>query len=522
MTHPIETLQLPPPKGLDHWRAQLVCKKLTLLPGSYDRIKRALQGINSNADKVALAIAADPAACLHFFLRANQLVSRTGNEIHNLAHLVSLLGYPQCNQLLAALPVAERPLPFYWRQLQEGLLRTTLLHKLPLGQSGIDAQQLHFSVLFSGLPHWLCWHSAAREELNRAGLARNPRIGPAKATQLVYGQPLPWSQWLGREALPKPLLETLAIKPAEWRAQARALLRAAKGLAFDPIAHRRHALVFLLDQLGRQFMQAPMHPRVNRLVRMLAQLLQTSADKVSGCLHQAAGELDAVHHSLVDQHPARALLAGARHRPAGPVYALPKAPQSRDAKPAPIAPKDTPTAAGTARLLDNRFRNADIVKRELADLARGHERLQSLNHLLNSWLSGCADGMGMAVCAVLIPDKNRQHWLARFQNPAGDLATLKTSALLDKLCEKTASVFINDDNRDAMRPHLPAELAVLSQTNHLLLHSLVMQRKPVALLLCAEPDLSPPRLRALKQLNLALQTATERLAMKLRRQVASG
>lgn len=521
MTHPYETLQLSHPKGLDHWRTHLVCKKLTLLPGSYDRIRHALQGINSNADKVAQAIAADPAACLHFFLRANQLVSRTGNEIHSLPHLVSLLGFPQCSQLLTALPVAERPLPYYWRQLQESLLRVRLLHRLPLAASGIDAQPLHFTVLFSSLPQWLSWHSAAREELNRAGLARNPHIGPTKATQLVYGQALPWNQWLSREALPKPLLDTLAIKTTEWQSLAKVLLRAAKGRAFAPIEHRRSALVFLLEQLCRQFMQAPLHPRVNRLVRMLAQLLQTNEAKVHTGLHQVAGELEAVHPSLIDQHPARLLLAYAQQRPAGPVYALPTAAQSSK-PPAPELTPEPQAPAGTARLLDNRFRNAEIVKRELNDLARGHERLQSLNNLLTSWLCACAEGMGMPVCAALIPDPNRQTWLARFQNPGGDLTNMKTSAILDKLCQKSASVFLNEDNRDAMLPHLPAELAALSQSNQLLLHSLVIQHKPVAILVCAEPDLSPPRLRALKQVNAALQTATERLAMKLRRKAASG
>lgn len=522
--NPVTPIRLAPPKGADHWRKRFDATALTLLPGSYERIREALNQTHSSADTVAQALAPDPAACLLFYLRANRLLAPTGNELKSLPHLVSLLGFTQVQKLLRALPVAEQPLPHYWSQLQQSLLRTRLLAALPLQMAGLHGESLYFACLFSGLPRWLAWHFASEEQAALEGLARNPRIGRPRARALVYGADLQPNLLVQGLPLPKTLLAAYAQPDSAFRRAARALLAASRGLPHEPLEHRPELLLWLVDRLCEAFCAAPTQPRCQRLARLLAQLLQTRADTVITLLHRSAAQLPVLHPVLQDEHPARRLLCQWPLHAGLPVYALPAPGTATDPTEPVITANDAPAGTGGNRLLDNRFRDATRVKATLEMLSRGHPDLNSLNNIFQCLLNGLDYGMGLTLGALLLPSPDQQRWSARFQFGPDDerlFGPLESTELTVRLAGKRGSVLINDDNRSAMAAQLPVQLAALTDRYQLLLVSLLYQQKPVALLLAAEPDLSPPRVQTVNRLAQAGQAAIQRLAGQIRRRAAA-
>ncbi|MDN3637283.1 hypothetical protein QWY82_00555 [Simiduia curdlanivorans] len=542
----ITPIQLQAPRGADHWRKLFNLADLTLLPGSFERVDLALKHPSSSADRVASAMKDDPALCLHFFLRANRLVQRSGNEVHSLPHMISLLGFTTVAQILKSLPVAERPLPFYWQQLQVSLLRRNLLMRLPLHNLGIDPTQLEFSVLFSDCEQWLRWHFATREQLHYQGLARNPKIGPIKAQQLVFGTDVGAQLRLNlqHQSLPNDLKETLQQNPKSLKQILKSLLKGIQGKAFSAPLHKRQSLIFLLDRLVANFCSSPIHSSTKRYQQLVAQLLQIAEASVAQNLHQVAGELAPLHASLIDTHPARRLLCAWPKGLDEPIYALPS-PQHATAKKVPQKPvavadtstpnlRDTNAAisrsqpnyetqnASANRLLDNRFLNANLVRQGLLALTKGEPSLNSLNTIFQTLSDALQQGMGMSFGAILVPITDGT-WQPKCQFDEGDLPPMEqlpTTHLFSKMSAKPAAILIDKDNRAAILEQLPSQLKVKLDERELLLASLFLNTKLVAILLAGEVDLAPPRVRTCKRLAQATQLAIARLALQVQRQSA--
>lgn len=526
------TIQLQSAQGADHWRNVFDIHALTLLPSSFQRIKQALNNPSSNADRVAAVMAQDPAACLHFYLHASRLVAGTGNEIHTLTHLISLLGFTQVERILGTLPIAERPLPHYWHQLQISLMRRQLLWALPLDNTGIDRAQMDFSVLFSSLTHWLRWHFASKEQLQFEGLARNLRIGQAKAMQLVYGtdiQALLLAK-LSQHNLPQDLRSALAQPKAKWHAVARHLLKAHLGRPTTMVGQRRQNLIFILDRLCQCFSAAPTHHATVRYQTLLAQLLQVSPSTISGALHYVAGQTPLIHGSLLDTHPARRLLCYWPKDFDQPVFTLPS-PQKSSVAARPLAStttstptlQDASTGSTPNRLLDNRFANPIQVRDSLRLLSQGDIQLNSLTAILQTLRSGLEDGMGMSCGALMVPT-NAGDWVTKFEFDATDtpaIGPLPHAGIVAKISLKPTAILITEDNISALSGSLPETVKAKTKNRELLLISLFLRDKAVALLLVAEADLAPPRVQTCKKLAQATERAIARLALSLKRSTST-
>ncbi|UTA48569.1 HDOD domain-containing protein [Simiduia sp. 21SJ11W-1] len=521
-------IKLGAPKGAAHWHKNLSLAGLTLLPGSFERIQRALAKPNSSAAQVGQAIAQDPAACLHFFLRANRLLQASGNELHGLSHLVSLLGFPQVTQILNSLPVAEGPLPAYWRQLQQALLRAALVQQLPLARAGLVPGELYFAALFSQLDQWLLWHQAPEEKAVCDGLSLNPHIGPAKAQALVFGTALePWlNAALRQQPLPLRLREALALHPASYRHQLRNLARTSRQQRGADSQHRPAVFLGLIAGLTRSFAEAPGQNRCLRAQQWLATLLHCEPSVVTRTLHTCAANLPVIHAQITASHPARRLVCQWPRFAQQPVYSLPRPQQAQTvAKPQikPEAKANTGnSSADTSRLLDNRFHNATRVRNALQHLTEGAEALASLNDIFTLLASTLADGIGMQQGGLLVRTQSGQWQLKCSFDQHNSLPQhLPANGLLAKLLEKPAALLVNADNRAPMLRQLPDPLADSLGERDALFISLFLGAKPVAILFASEADLTPPRLAACKRLAQAAQKSIARLARNVQRRTAS-
>ena len=81
-------------------------------------------------------------------------------------------------------------------------------------------------------------------------------------------------------------------------------------------------------------------------------------------------------------------------------------------------------------------------------------------------------------------------------------------------------ILINKDNRAAIIEQLPSNLMAKLDQRELLMISLFLHTKLVAVLLAGEVDLAPPRVQTCKRLAQATQQAIARLAVQVKRQSA--
>ncbi len=519
-----EPIKLSAPKGADHWHQRLSLAGLTLLPGSFDRIHTALRAPNSSADQVARALTQDPAACLHFFLRANRLLTPAGNEVHGLSHLISLLGFPQVSQILHKLPVADEPLPAYWRQLQQSLLRGQLAQRLPLASAGLASANVYFAALFSDLPQWLRWHYAAKEQTLCNGLALNLHIGPRKAEAMVFGTQLtPWlTSALKQQPLPHSLRAALGLPAQQFQQALLPLARNARRHLPAALSQRQSLTLLLIQQLVSRFYEAPSDKRTRRVQDWLAHLLHCDSHTVGALLHSCAAQLPSIHPALVNEHPARRLLCHWPRFADLPIYSLPRPQTSAESK-APANQAEAEQATGApSRLLDNRFIDPDLVRAGLKALAEGSAALSSLNTIFQAITNTLQHGMGMEQGGLLV-NTQAESW--QFKCPFDQHALLPDklaqSTLLERLSAKPAAVLINTDNRSALLAQMPTPLSDALAERDAVLISLFLGQKPIAILLAAEADLSPPRVQACKRLAQAAQKAIARLARKFQRRAAS-
>ena len=516
--NPPQIVELPHAKGVDHWRKVLLPAGLSLLPGTFDKVQGVLQQPNVNADQVAHALSSDPAACLHFYLKASPLLQASGNEIRTLSHLISLLGFPKVRQILHSLPVADEPMPQYWQHLQRSLWCARLIPSLPLHTVGIQADELYLSAMFGGLADWLRWHFAAQEQAWFEGLSRNPKIGPQKANQLVFGTDLHAliQAQLTRISLPQLLKHALTMPRSTLHQQLHMLSAAQRsGIAMD-VKNRRLLVLKVILLLARRLWEAPDQQGTRLCQQFLAQLLQYPEARIAQAVHINVGQLPLLHATLLDAHPARRLLCHWPRFAHLPTYSLPR-PQIKTPPPVSASP------APPSRLLDNRFADPALVRDNLRSLSNGADHLTSLNAILECAQETLSTGMGMQLGAFLVRNTDAG-WQLRYEfQQHNDLRLppkITDAHLLNKLTTKPSTVLINRDNRTALHTHLPAELHTPLATLDALFISLFLGDKLIALLLTAEADLAPPRVQVCKRLAQATQQAIARLAIKVQRQAA--
>ncbi|MFC6755223.1 hypothetical protein, partial [Halorubrum tibetense] len=148
--------------------------------------------------------------------------------------------------------------------------------------------------------------------------------------------------------------------------------------------------------------------------------------------------------------------------------------------------------------------------------------LNSVNAIFQTLSQSLETGMGMGFGALLVPTANGQ-WLAKFQfddQESPPIEQLPTANLLIKLSAKPAAILVNSDNRPAIIDQLPTHLVEKLGARELLLISIFLNTKLIAILLAAETDLAPPRVQTCKRLAQATQQAIARLAVQVQRQSA--
>jgi len=188
-------------------------QQLPILPGTLEKVLASLHRPNTTAESVSDACQHDPVLQLHLWLNINEVLLKSGNELHHLAHGISLLGFPKTEQIVRQAPQMITPNHGYL----ECLMQSEMSHWLAAHSTTLESaekERWSVSVLFSRCHEWALWHHFPNHMLQRRGLLiRLNDDDEIRSTEsLLLGRPL---FEIGRELglqlpLPQPLRDAWA------------------------------------------------------------------------------------------------------------------------------------------------------------------------------------------------------------------------------------------------------------------------------------------------------------------------
>ncbi len=165
-------ISLPPPPS-DLMDKLIDYRLLPILPGTKERVLSAMHRPNATAESIAAACRRDPVLQLHIWLSVNQTLNRNGNELHHLAHGISLLGLPYTEQLVGAAPQMITPNDGYLECLTQSDMSQRFARAIKIYDSS-EQERWEFATLLTRYHEWALWHHCPDHMRAHQGLALHP------------------------------------------------------------------------------------------------------------------------------------------------------------------------------------------------------------------------------------------------------------------------------------------------------------------------------------------------------------
>tara|TARA_B100000446_G_scaffold33953_3_gene29446 strand:- start:11251 stop:13116 length:1866 start_codon:yes stop_codon:yes gene_type:complete len=166
-------------------------RQLPILPGTKERVLSAMHRPNATAESIASACRRDPVLQLHIWLSVNQTLNRSGNELHHLAHGISLLGLPYTEQLVGSAPQMITPNDGYLECLTQSDMSQRFARTIKIYDSS-EQERWEFATLLTRYHEWALWHHCSDHMRVHQGLAQNPSHAGDMPTieQQLFGREL--------------------------------------------------------------------------------------------------------------------------------------------------------------------------------------------------------------------------------------------------------------------------------------------------------------------------------------------
>jgi HD-like signal output (HDOD) protein len=310
-TRPITPL-LPPAQlmtTLAPWR------QLPILPGTQEKVLASLHHPHATAESVSEACQQDPVLLLQLWLNINQALLNSGNELHHLAHGISLLGLPKTEQIVRNAAQMITPNPGYLECLMHSELSHWLAARLTTLEA-VEKERWSVSVLFSRCHEWALWHHYPKHMLQRRGLL----IGTVNdediqsTESLLFGKPLRaiGSELCQQWPLPQPLKKA-------WTQDTQALIDGSEACLDDQLRlwlqqhpsqeqvfFSRSSSLWLINHLGQSLANNAHSDDSLNTQSVLARQMIKSRDTIIALSHQAMVHSQTPLHQW--PHPASRLL----------------------------------------------------------------------------------------------------------------------------------------------------------------------------------------------------------------------
>lgn len=519
------------PPSVQEWVERLDnLRQLPLLADTPTAVLAAINHPNSTADTVAQVIRRDPVLCMHLFDSANRIVSKTGNEIKHLPHLISLLGLPNVAQQVRAAPALKKDNAGYIEALTQSQLCAEIAAQLwPL--KGFGADEGFFPALLMMTPLWALWHNAPELMAQRQGLLANPALSTSEVDNLTLGLPL--------QELSISLMQHWAL-PHQchniWHFDAPLTRKALAAIHRQQLARfiQRHPLqetalqsvdwlLLCCQQAANQACSNWFSRRTRRSQHALATLLHQPQDKVDHLIHQAAYRCARL--SPQQLHPAARLLMAWDETQLQNRYCLQK--ETTEAPNAPTAPNTKPQKTAADRNISHNS-NLVLLKANLERLSERGSSFANLNQLLGVLVNTLNEGVGLEQVMLLTLNRNRDKLQSHFctgidsDSPLRSLRIALSSndspntqkGIMSKLLKQQSGLLINQENRHAALKALPPELVPHLPDCDFALMSLFHRSNPIGITLAANQEFTQTDYRHLKRCCQAASKAIADFALQ--------
>lgn len=551
MPQPLTTEPLAKPPSLKQWLAQLEnLRELPLLPETPSRVLDAINRPNSTADSVAQVIRQDPVLCLHLFDSANRIVSKSGNEIKHLPHLLSLLGLPNVGQQVRSAPVLSKTQaqqnPGYIEALTQSHLCAEIACRLmPL--KGLSGEEAWFPALLLQAPLWSLWHHEPERMAQRQSLLYQTPQRTTEIDELMLGMPLPTlvGSLLPHWALPHSCRHIWHMEAPLTRLSLAHIHRRKTAALLTRYPQQESTLqsidwLLLSCQLAaNQFCISWFHRHSWRAHKILAYSLHQPLDKVIYLVHQAASHCAWLGPQQM--HPASRLLMhwNQHHLQQQLQPQQAKQQQYQELQHQELQHQKSQTQARPAEQQAGEQQNPpqEATKHSSnqvllqANLTRLNERgadFANLNQLLGVVVNTLSEGVGLKQVTLLTLNRNRDTLQSHFSTgiePDAPLRHLRLpldegarQGVIGQLLEQNKSLMITATNRKAALNALPSLLTEQLPGDDIALMPLFHRDHPIGLLLATSPQFTQTDYQRFKRCCQTANKAISAFAQKQRQQ----
>ncbi|WP_119393363.1 hypothetical protein [Salinibius halmophilus] len=128
--------------------------------------------------------------------------------------------------------------------------------------------------------------------------------------------------------------------------------------------------------------------------------------------------------------------------------------------------------------------------------------------LFDGLLGGMQSCLHSKACLIAVPHLGKYDVMA-WRGMSKPQSAIAPSSIMKKLSEQSVSLWINEKNRAATLPHLPAFLAGLAEQNEIMLRSVVNQGRCQAVIVAVYQNATPDHYQRFRQLATAFGTALD-------------
>lgn len=274
-------------------------RQLPILPGTRESVLASLHRRNATAVSVAVSCQHDPILQLQLWLTVNETLQSSGNELHHLAHGISLLGLPKTEDIVRNAPQMITPNGGYLECLMQSVMSERIAQTLMISEIS-EHERWGMTTLFARCHEWSLWHHFPNHMIQRQGLLANAELNATEQAShdievRLFGQSI---QELGTQlsqelALPQPLKHAWSL---DWEV----LSDAAQACIDDELRHwiqenpdkeshffGRHSKIWLINRLSQELAEHANAESCQQIMTILARQSMKSEDAIMFLAHQA-------------------------------------------------------------------------------------------------------------------------------------------------------------------------------------------------------------------------------------------
>ena len=503
--------------GLDSWVDFLCDKTSPVRNRILVRMGRALDSDRTTMADLSVLVRSDPSLAFHIICAAQEIHSQKGKTVTSIDHAIASLGFDQLYRLsrkietikLHAHNMAQKS---YFRAIADSQHAATQAATWAQMKKLGSAEEIRLAALLYGMVHWMLWLHAPLHKDMFLTLVNENGIAPVEAERRIFGCS---TQEIGGALaqvwdLPPLTLQALDHETSPSLSMLKQLHLKALGdprLERDELRQLNHLLqqhyypVKLANWLALTVSRGWDSKRADRTYAFIGDYLNIQPQDIRPLLHKTCAVAAREYHVPGTLTPAAELLFLPSNTELP--YALTEQERAvyENRFPIPELPPEEPDPDELAlepQEIKPTLAQAHIYEQIMHRLLKGYDLYTKPAHILQGLMQGIGEGLGLERLALALYRPNEQKILTVKVIGFGEsdaIASMNTNAnnpLMERMLRKPVCVWINDENRRQLSPHLPREIRTIQPLHDCMLMSVFKDQQPVAIVYADRgPDAEP-------------------------------